>query len=89
MHQLVFSYLIVINAAGFLIMLLDKHYAQTGHWRIRESTLLAVAVLGGSLGSLLGMYTARHKTRKPKFQILVPLFLLLHIFLFVWYWNIR
>lgn len=88
MNHLVLSYLIVINATGFLIMLLDKHYAKTGHWRIRESTLLTVSVLGGSLGSLLGMYTAHHKTRKPKFQILVPLFLLLHIVLFLWYWNI-
>jgi hypothetical protein len=55
-------------------------------WRIPEATLLLVAFLGGSLGSLLGMYTARHKTKHLKFTLVVPLlfffqFILLLIFL--------
>ena len=84
MQYIVPLYLILINAAAFSIMCLDKHYAKTGHWRILEATLLAFAAAGGSLGALLGMQLARHKTRKWKFRILVPLFLCLHFILGVW-----
>ena len=84
MHDLLFIYLLLINAVGFIFMLLDKHYAKTNRWRIRESTLLTIAALGGSLGSLIGMKTARHKTQKLKFQFWIPVFLLLHCFLILW-----
>ena len=84
MQYIVPLYLLLINAAAFAIMCLDKHYAKTGHWRIPEATLLAAAALGGSLGALLGMQLARHKTRKWKFRILVPLFLCLHLALAAW-----
>ena len=84
MQYIVPLYLILINAAAFSIMCLDKHYAKTGHWRILEATLLAFAAAGGSLGALLGMQLARHKTRKWKFRILVPLFLCLHLALAAW-----
>lgn len=53
-------------------MLVDKSKAKRNRWRIPESTLMTVAVLGGSIGSLLGMYTVRHKTRHPKFTIGIP-----------------
>lgn len=72
-------YLLLINAAGFTIMYMDKNYARKNRWRIPEATLLAVSFLGGSLGSLLGMYVFRHKTKHWKFRILVPLSLLLHL----------
>lgn len=55
MQHIVPLYLLLINAAAFAIMCLDKHYAKTGHWRIPEATLLAFAAVGGSLGALLGM----------------------------------
>lgn len=71
--------LLLINALGFLNMYLDKKKARAGAWRIPEKTLLLTALLGGSLGTLLGMYAFRHKTRTPKFQILVPLFLLVQL----------
>lgn len=69
-------YLLLINAAGLAFMCLDKHLARARRRRIRESTLLAVAALGGSLGSWLGMYLFRHKTRHPKFYLGVPAILL-------------
>lgn len=72
-------YLILINAAGFVLMLADKHKARKKLWRIPEATLLTAAVLGGSLGTLLGMYAFRHKTRHLKFSIGVPVILVLHI----------
>lgn len=66
-------YLILINALGLFIMLVDKQKAKAGAWRIPEATLLTAAVIGGSIGILTGMYVFRHKTRKWKFFIGVPL----------------
>lgn len=74
-------YLLIINAAGFLLMLIDKWKAKKNRWRIREATLMTVALLGGSIGSLLGMYTVRHKTMHLKFVVGIPVILVLQIFL--------
>ena len=68
-------YLCIVNAAGFLLMLLDKLKAKKNLWRIPEATLFTVAAIGGSLGCILGMYTVRHKTRHLKFTIGMPLIL--------------
>jgi uncharacterized membrane protein YsdA (DUF1294 family) len=65
-------YLLLINALGFALMLADKRKAQKNRWRIRESTLIATAVLGGSLGAMAGMRLFRHKTRHPKFYLGLP-----------------
>ena len=65
-------YLVIVNAAGFLFMLIDKRKAQKNLWRISERTLMGTAVAGGSLGVLLGMHTFRHKTKHLKFTIGVP-----------------
>ena len=73
--KLLYYYLLIINAAGFLLMLADKWKAKKNRWRIRESTLLLVAALGGSLGSLAGMYLFRHKTLHLKFTLGIPLIL--------------
>ena len=56
-------------------MLVDKWKAKKNRWRIRESTLLLVAALGGSVGSLAGMYLFRHKTLHLKFTVGIPLIL--------------
>ena len=78
------SYLLLINAAGFLLMLVDKRKAQKKKWRIPEATLMGVAAIGGSIGSLIGMYTFRHKTKHPKFYIGIPVILAAQVFLAVW-----
>lgn len=75
------AYLLIMNALGLLLMLIDKKKAQRGSWRIKEATLMTVAALGGSLGSLLGMRLFRHKTKHPKFYIGIPLFLVIHVLL--------
>lgn len=75
MNKLLIAYLLLINALGFGLMLLDKWKAKKNRWRIRESTLMLVAALGGSVGSLLGMYAVRHKTKHPKFTLGIPLIL--------------
>ena len=68
-------YLLLINAVGFLLMRIDKRKAKRGRWRIPEATLMGVAAIGGSIGSLLGMYTFRHKTKHVKFTLGIPLIL--------------
>ncbi len=72
MKTLLCLYLLIINALGLLIMLADKEKAKKHLWRIPESTLLTVAVLGGSIGCYAGMRLFHHKTRKPKFYIGIP-----------------
>ena len=72
-------YFLTINALGFLLMLADKHRARKNRWRIPEATLMGVAALGGSIGSLIGMYTVRHKTKHVKFTIGIPVILILQL----------
>ena len=65
-------------------MLLDKLYAKKKLWRIPEATLLTIALLGGSIGSLAGMYMVRHKTNHPKFTVGIPVILIGQIILGFW-----
>ena len=81
--KLLLYYLLLINAAGFLLMLVDKWKAKKNRWRVRESTLLLVAALGGSIGSLAGMYLFRHKTQHLKFTLGIPLILAAQCFVVV------
>ena len=74
-------YLLLINAAAFLLMLSDKRRAKKNRWRIPESTLMLSAALGGSIGALAGMYTFRHKTKHIKFTAGIPAILIAQILL--------
>ena len=86
-------YLGTINLIGFLFMGIDKLKARKRGFRIPEATLFLVALMGGSVGSLLGMYLFRHKTRHRKFTIGMPLILLFQIaliaFLLFGPWDIH
>lgn len=86
--EFLFAYLLLINAAGYLIMLIDKRKAIKNLWRIPERTMFIIAFLGGSLGIYAGMKTFRHKTKHAKFTIGIPLILtiqvVLFVFLFIW-----
>ncbi|MBQ3504361.1 MAG: DUF1294 domain-containing protein [Oscillospiraceae bacterium] len=82
--KLVFIYLSVINALGFLLMLVDKWKARTNRWRVPEATLMTVAALGGSIGSLAGMYLVRHKTKHLKFTVGIPLILAVQVVAATW-----
>ena len=75
----ILMYLLLINAVAFLLMLVDKIKAKKNKWRIRESTLILSAVLGGGPGALAGMYLFRHKTRHLQFTIGIPVILALQI----------
>ena len=72
-------YLIVINIVTFQVYGIDKWKAKQGSWRISEATLLALAVIGGSIGALLGMQVWHHKTMHLKFKYGIPLILLAQI----------
>ena len=68
-----------MNLIAFALYGIDKRRAKQGAWRISEYTLLLVALLGGSLGALLGMRYFRQKTRHGKFRYGIPLILLLQL----------
>ena len=76
---LLWIWLILINLALFITMGIDKYKAVHGAWRIPEKTLLIMAIIGGSLGGIFGMYAFRHKTRHAKFSVGYPVILILQI----------
>ena len=71
-------YIIVINLAAYAIMGIDKLKAKKGQWRVREGALMLISLLGGAIGTLLGMVVFRHKTNKKKFSIGVPILYLIN-----------
>lgn len=75
-------YLIIINIVGFLSMGIDKYKAIKDEWRIPERTLFIIAILGGSLGSWVGMYTFHHKTKHWYFVLGMPLILIIEAYLY-------
>lgn len=79
MDKIIWIYLIVINFAGFFTMMIDKRKAVHHKWRIPEFNLLLIGFLGGSIGSMFGMYTFRHKTKHWYFKVLYTLFLIIHL----------
>ena len=81
MTKMILLYLLIVNALGFLLMLVDKRKAQKNLWRIPESTLFLMAAIGGSIGSIAGMYKFRHKTKHWQFVIGMPAILIAQIVL--------
>ncbi len=74
-------YLLIINIAGFISMGVDKKRAIRGAWRIPEASLFMIALLGGSIGSILGMQHFRHKTKHWYFKYGMPAILILQLIL--------
>lgn len=72
-------FLVCMNLIGLLLMFSDKRRARNGGWRIPERVLFLAAVCGGSLGSILGMWLFRHKTRHWYFVLGMPAILLLQL----------
>lgn len=84
MSQNFIIYLVVINIIAFLAMGIDKRRSIKNEWRISEKALFTLAFIGGSIGSILGMYIFRHKTKKIYFQIFFYVALVLQI-IGIWY----
>ena len=76
-------YLLIVNILGFAFMGIDKRRAIRSAFRIPEATLFAIAILGGSIGSILGMHLFRHKTKHWYFLFGMPIILILQIALVV------
>ena len=76
---IILIYLAAVNLFGLIIMGVDKSRAKRRKWRIPEATLFLVAIIGGSIGSILGMYLFRHKTKHWYFVVGMPVILGLQI----------
>lgn len=81
------GYAVIINLIGFFLMGIDKRKAIKHAFRIPEATLFLIAIIGGSIGSILGMYTFRHKTRHWYFVYGMPFILILQIALLIFLYN--
>lgn len=83
--HVVLIYLAVINVVTFFMYGIDKWKAKNSKWRIRETALLGLAVLGGSIGAWLGMKVWRHKTQHKKFKYGVPAIIIVQLALIVYF----
>ena len=87
MEKMVVLYLAVINILSFLAMGLDKKRAKKHRYRISEAILISLSVLGGAIGSLIGMVVYRHKTNKKKFYKGIPIIYLLNQIFILFIFN--
>ncbi len=85
--QFILLYLGIVNLAGLLMMYIDKQRARRHAFRIPEATLFIIALAGGSIGCIVGMYLIRHKTSKWYFRIGMPAILFLQIILVILLWR--
>ena len=87
MLSIIAIYLVIINLIAFALMGVDKKKAQTKAWRIPEKTLFLPAILGGSIGAIIGMQVFRHKTKHWYFKYGMPAILILQIVAVVATWH--
>ena len=88
-EQLILIYLVAINVVTFFMYGIDKWKAKRSKWRISEATLLGMAVIGGSIGAWLGMRVWHHKTMHKKFQLGIPLILIIQLAIVLWLYSRR
>lgn len=70
-------------------MFIDKQKAKRHKWRISENTLILISILGGSIGSIIGMQLFRHKTKHVKFKLGLPVILIIQIILLYIFYSIK
>lgn len=87
--NVILIYVIILNLAGFCLMGLDKYKARKHLWRIPEKTLFLASLLGGSVGTLAGMYFFHHKTKHWYFVVGMPAILLVQAGLCVYFGVLR
>lgn len=87
MGKIIVGYLIIINIIGFFIMGVDKKRAIKQQWRIPEKTLFMCSLLGGSIGTWVGMYAFHHKTKHWYFVIGMPAILIVQIVLVAYFFK--
>ena len=79
MQETIIYYLIIINIVTFIVYGIDKLKAKKALWRIREASLLMLAILGGSIGAWLGMKVWHHKTLHKKFRYGIPAIIIIQL----------
>ncbi len=79
LYNFLIIYLVIINLLAIVITALDKSAARKGKWRTSENALMIVSALGGGVAMLATMYVVRHKTKKLKFMIGIPLIILVQL----------
>jgi uncharacterized membrane protein YsdA (DUF1294 family) len=85
--MIIYTYIAILNVITFFLYGIDKWKAKKDRWRIPESTLLLLAVLGGSIGAWLGMKIWHHKTMHKKFKYGIPLIMILQIGILLYLWQ--
>lgn len=81
------AYVVIINLIGFIVMGIDKRRAKKHAFRIPEATLFTIAIIGGSIGSIVGMRYFHHKTRHWYFVYGMPFILFLQLALLIFIYN--
>ncbi len=76
-------YILIVNILGFFLILIDKIKACKNKWRIRENTLITLALLGAGPGEIISMLIFHHKTKKNKFIILIPIIIIIQTIIYV------
>lgn len=84
--EILLAYALLINVISLVYMYIDKQKAIKGQWRISEKTLFFIAIIGGTIGIMLGMKLFRHKTRYFSFKVGIPSILFLQIVLISYYY---
>ena len=72
-------YIFIINTISFILMRIDKRAAKNNMYRIPEKVFFAISFLLGSLGTYIGMYKFRHKTKHLSFKVFIPILLIVNI----------
>lgn len=88
MTNTIIYYLFGINILTFLVYGIDKWKARQRKWRVSETTLLMLAVIGGSVGAWVGMKVWHHKTLHKKFRYGVPLILTVQAALIIYLFSL-
>lgn len=85
--RFIFIYIVFTNLLLFTLMAIDKQKSKLNQWRISEKTLFILAIIGGSIGGILGIYTFRHKTKHLKFTLGFPAIILLQLIAIYLFFN--
>ena len=87
MERILVIYLLAVNLLTFILYGIDKKRARNREWRISERTLIGIAVIGGCIGAILGMYVFHHKTRHWYFRYGLPVILIMQMLLAWCFYN--
>ena len=85
--MIIYTSIVILNVITFFLYGIDKWKAKKNRWRIPESILLLLAVLGGSIGAWIGMKIWHHKTMHKKFKYGIPLIMILQIGMLLYLWQ--